>query len=113
MVRKKMSGAALLAELGEGALDRSAPIAAPSGPAPVPASTSRVGRRSKVGTTFVPLTVRVSAEQDAALKRAAFELMASRGPGANITPQDVIRILIDRAIADPDFPASLIQEVPL
>ncbi|QCO07517.1 hypothetical protein [Azospirillum argentinense] len=109
MPPKKLNGSELLAELGGTSFDRApapAPVPQPS-PAPAPRA---VGRRSKVGAEFVPLTLRVSAQQHSALSDAAFAVMKARGPGANVTPQDVVRMLIDRAIADPDFPATLIQD---
>lgn len=106
MPPKKLSGSGLLAELGVGSLDRAPAAPAPEPPAPK-TSTGAVGRRSKVGAEFVPLTLRVSADQAVKLREAAFHLMQARGVGANITPQDVVRMLIDRAIADPDFPNNL------
>lgn len=106
MPPKKLSGSGLLQELGVHSLDRPAAPSAPKTPAPK-VSTGAVGRRSKVGSDFIPLTLRVSKDQVAHLQAAAFSLMQARGPGATITPQDVVRMLIDRAIKDPDFPANL------
>jgi len=106
MTRRKMSGAELLAELGPGSLERSPPPAPPA----APTSQGKVGRRSKAGPTPVPLNLRISVEQAEALKDAAHAYGKARGPGPNVTPQDIVRILIDRAIADPDFPASIVEE---
>lgn len=107
MSRRKMSGAELLAELGPGSLER-AP--APSAPAAAPVSQGKVGRRSKAGPTPVPLNLRISVDQAEALKDAAHAYGKARGPGPTVTPQDIVRILIDRAISDPGFPGNIVRE---
>lgn len=111
MTRRKMSGAELLAELDPGSLGRAAPAPAPP-PAPVatpPATTGKVGRRSKAGPAPVPLNLRISVEQSEALKDAAHAYGKARGPGPTVTPQDVVRMLIDHALADPGFPGTIIK----
>ena len=109
--KKKLSGAELLAELGTTSLDRAPP--APSAPAASPATTT--GRPSKVGGAAMPLTLRVSADQYAALSKAALARDQARqeaGEMVRTTPQDILRILLDRAMADPNFPATVIDQDP-
>lgn len=107
--KRKLNGSELLAELAGGTLDRALSPATPS--EPPPAAPKPAGRRSKVGSDdVVPLTVRVSAETAAALRAAAFQVSAATGGRTTVTAQDVVRMLIDRAIADPGFPADLIGE---
>lgn len=104
MPPKKISGSELLAELQTESLERTAP--APLAPASAPAAG---GRPSKVGGKAVPLTMRVSEDQLARLRDAALDVSKAHG-GKTVTPQDVVRMLIDRALADPAFPAFLIED---
>lgn len=112
MKPKKLSGAELLAELGTNSLDRSPPAPAPA-PAPPqpPHATPTIGRPSKVGKGHANLTVRVSAAQNDALRKAALARSQASNGKILATPQDIVRILIERAIADPTFPAIAIEDL--
>lgn len=101
--RKKMSGTELLAELGAGSIDRTAP------PAPA-ATTVTTGRPPKVTGKGVPLTLRVSEEHAAALGRAALAQAQAIGGRSTVTPQDIVRLLIERAVSDPAFPANILKK---
>lgn len=104
--RRKLSGSELLAELGAGALDRT-----PTPPAPPRAATAApTGRPPKISGKGVSLTVRVSEDQAAKLRQAAIARSQSKG-GAIATAQDIIRLVVDQALADPIFPRN-IEDLP-
>lgn len=105
--KKKMNGSELLAELGAGAIDRV--------PSPEPAAaTATTGRPPKVtgGGKGVPLTVPVSKEHAEALGRAALAQAQAIGGRTTVTRQDIVRMLIERAVSDPSFPANIVEQDP-
>lgn len=102
MPPRKISGSELLAELQTESLERT-----PSAVGDRPLKVG--GRPSKVGGKATPLTMRVSEDQLARLRAAALDVSKAQG-GKTITPQDVARMLIDRALADPAFPSFLIED---
>lgn len=106
--RKKMNGSELLAELGASSIDRVPP------PAPIraPAPSAATGRPPKVAGKGVPLTLRVSEDHAAALGRAALAKAQADNGRTTVTPQDIVRILIERAVADPAFPNNIIGKEP-
>jgi len=102
--RKKLNGSELLAELGANSIDRA--------PSPAPAPHTTTGRPPKVAGKGVPLTLRVSEDHAAALGRAALAKAQAGNGRTTITPQDIVRLLIERAVADPTFPNNIIGKEP-
>jgi len=138
---KKLSGAALAAELGvlpsfsgpqatagnevgSARLEDAGAAAAPSPdhvqaqdvPAPVPQEAARSkkpqgGRPSKAGADGIPLNVRLSQSDHLALARLAGEMLVPGRPMPTV--QDVVRGLIRGALQQPDAALGLIRRADL
>jgi len=138
---KKLSGAALAAELGvlpsfsgpqatagneagSARLEDAGAAAAPSPdhvqaqdvPAPVPQEAARSkkpqgGRPSKAGADGIPLNVRLSQSDHVALARLAGEMLVPGRPMPTV--QDVVRGLIRGALQQPDAALGLIRRADL